>query len=810
MIVSSDITEQKKADEKLNESERFNRAVVENSPLGVSVRSRDGTLLSSNKAWSKIWRNTDSEIDEMMTKKRTELKFDSNDSYLGKWIPEVKRIYEQGGELHVPDAEVVDPREGAALWVSQYFYAIRSGDGKVDRVVILTEDVTERKTAYEKLRDSEQQFRSLSENLPGMIYRGSPHWSVEFHSNTEEISGFTTEEFNKQKKKWLDIIHPDDRERVLSESEELNILREPAVQEYRIIAKDGGVRWIEDHKMSRFTEEGEFLGVDGVAFDITERKLIEQKLLESEDKFRTTLESSPDAIAVIELDRTVSLCNQAALQLFGYRSKDEVIGKSVFEFFAPEDHHSLAENMEKTLLTGALKNIEYTMLTKSNHRFQGEVSASLIKDIAGLPTAIVGIIKDISERKRQEAALRESEEKFRVIAESTPIPVVISRQSDGKILFANSLIAPAFKYTDEELKNISSAVFYDDLDDLLKVEKMIETGPVRNYEAKARRSDGTTFWVTLSQDKIMFSGEDAYLGAFYDITEQRMMIEALREGEAKFRDLADLLPQTIYEADTKGIITFTNRHGLESTGYTQKDFDKGVNILKLFSGTDIERARERVLRILRGEQLEAAEYNLVRKDGSTYPVITYSTRILSGGVPVGLRGIVIDITERKRVEDELLEANEELRTERSKLEKANIALHEVLGAIEDRRKEVTKRVNTNMERLVQPVLESLKRKSSEESSIIIENLERTLKELTSPFTRDLETRISRLTPREIQICDMIRGGMRSGEIASSLDISELTVQKFRQQIRRKLGINKKKINLATHLCSMSYKRLSHN
>ncbi|MFH1892996.1 MAG: LuxR C-terminal-related transcriptional regulator, partial [Candidatus Zixiibacteriota bacterium] len=118
------------------------------------------------------------------------------------------------------------------------------------------------------------------------------------------------------------------------------------------------------------------------------------------------------------------------------------------------------------------------------------------------------------------------------------------------------------------------------------------------------------------------------------------------------------------------------------------------------------------------------------------------------------------------------------------------------------------RVNTNMERLVQPILESLKRKSSEESRIIIKNLERTLEELTSPFTRDLETRISRLTPREIQICDMIRGGMRSGEIASALDISELTVQKFRQQIRRKLRINKKKINLASHLCSMSYNRLA--
>ncbi|MBU1317881.1 MAG: PAS domain S-box protein [candidate division Zixibacteria bacterium] len=680
-IMVVDITEQKEADEKLKESERFNRAVVENSPLGVSVRGRDGTLLSANKAWRKIWRFTDSEIDDMMTRKKSDLMSDTKIRYLGKWIPDVRRIYEQGGELHVPEAKVENPREGGALWVSQYFYAIMNRDGKVDRVVILTED-------------------------------------------------------------------------------------------------------------------------------ITDRKKIAQQLEDSEARFRTTLESSPDAIAVVGLDHAVSFCNQAAMELFGYESKDEIVGKSAFNFFVPEDRQTAAKNMEQMHSIGSLRNIESTMLRETGETFQAEVSAGFIRDVSGQPTAIVGVIKDITERKQQEAVLRESEEKFKVIAESTPIPVVISRQSDGKILFANSLIAPAFKYTDEELKNINSAVFYDDPENLRRVEKMLETGPVRNYEAKGRRSDGTTFWGTLTQDKIMFAGEQAYLGAFHDITEQKKIIEALRESEAKFRELADLLPQTIYEADTNGMLTFSNRHGFESTGYTQEDFDNGLNVLKLFNGADREKAKERMHRILQGERIEATEYDLVKKDGSTYPVLSYSSQVLRGGVSVGFRGIVIDITERKRAENELLRVNEDLRTERSKLEHANIALHEVLSSIEDRRKEVTKRVNTNMERLVQPILESLKRKSSEESRIIIKNLERTLEELTSPFTRDLETRISRLTPREIQICDMIRGGMRSGEIASALDISELTVQKFRQQIRKKLRINKKKINLASHLCSMSYNRLA--
>ncbi|MCP4705392.1 MAG: PAS domain S-box protein, partial [candidate division Zixibacteria bacterium] len=148
-----DLTEQKKAVDDLLQSEQFNKAVIEHSPLGVSVRSRTGKLLGYNKTWREIWGFTDEEIKEFTDRERTELKFDEYDDYLGKKLPDLKRIYTDGGYLHISDIHTPKARSRTTnLWVSQHFYAIKDASGNVERVVILTEDITERKTAEQKIK----------------------------------------------------------------------------------------------------------------------------------------------------------------------------------------------------------------------------------------------------------------------------------------------------------------------------------------------------------------------------------------------------------------------------------------------------------------------------------------------------------------------------------------------------------------------------------------------------------------------------------------------------------------------------------
>jgi len=127
----------------------------------------------------------------------------------------------------------------------------------------------------------------------------------------------------------------------------------------------------------------------------------------------------------------------------------------------------------------------------------------------------------------------------------------------------------------------------------------------------------------------------------------------LAESEKRFRELADLLPQIVFEIDDKGNLLFANRITFPATGYTEDDLRRGLNAFQMFAPEDHDRARQSMQRILSGEKLLGDEYTVQRKDGSTFPTIVSVAPIMRGNNPVGLRGIVIDITERKRMEDEL-------------------------------------------------------------------------------------------------------------------------------------------------------------
>ena len=139
-------------------------------------------------------------------------------------------------------------------------------------------DITDLKLSMDKLQNSERLYKTLCNNIPGMVYRAKSDWSTEIISNSQVVCGYSSEDINSEKVKWLDIIHSDDREKVLNEALRLNEKSSTIIQEYRIIAKDGSVRLVEDHKISTFTRKGVFSRVDGVVFDITELKRAEIEL----------------------------------------------------------------------------------------------------------------------------------------------------------------------------------------------------------------------------------------------------------------------------------------------------------------------------------------------------------------------------------------------------------------------------------------------------------------------------------------------------------------------------------------------------
>ena len=201
-------------------------------------------------------------------------------------------------------------------------------------------------------------------------------------------------------------------------------------------------------------------GVSILAEDITEQKRAEEKLKESEEKYRNILSASPDAITVTDLDAKVIDCNQATLDLHGFSSKKELIGKSAFELIAKKDHKKAVENLKKTSEKGLVKNLVYTFLTKNGREFQAELSASIIKDFSGKPISFVAITKDITKRKKIEERLRESEEKYRMIFELSPEAIGIVDKK-GNIVDINGRVYDWLGYKPEEVigKNIMDLAY---------------------------------------------------------------------------------------------------------------------------------------------------------------------------------------------------------------------------------------------------------------------------------------------------------------------------------------------------------------
>ena len=145
-----------------------------------------------------------------------------------------------------------------------------------------------------------------------------------------------------------------------------------------------------------------------------------------------------------------------------------------------------------------------------------------------------------------------------------------------------------------------------------------------------------------------------------EIAERKLAEDALRDSEERFRELGELLPEIVYEMDDQGMVTFVNRQTYEITGYSQEDLERGFEGVTLYIPQDRERARQNIRALMAGQPTDGAEFTAQRKDGSTFPVLSRAAPIVREGRAVGVRGVIVDITERKRAEDEVRRFNQEL------------------------------------------------------------------------------------------------------------------------------------------------------
>jgi PAS domain S-box-containing protein len=293
---------------------------------------------------------------------------------------------------------------------------------------------------------------------------------------------------------------------------------------------------------------------------------------EEEMRLRAILASSPDAIIVSDLNGNIVECNQATLDMGGFSSKDEVIGRSSFEFIAERDCQRAMENLKKTLEQGLVKNVEYTFLAKDGREYPAELSAGIIRDFSGNPTGFVAITKDITERKKTEEELVRLSSAVKMSTDS----IVIS-DLDAKIIDVNEATLKMYGTDDKgDLigKNSFDLIAPENREKALAgTKEVLEKGYVVGREYNIITKDGSRIPVEMNV-AIMKDADGkpiGFVGISRDITERKRAEETLRDSETNWRDSFNSLEDIMIIINKDYTIEKINNNGLKLLGKTREE-----------------------------------------------------------------------------------------------------------------------------------------------------------------------------------------------------------------------------------------------
>lgn len=427
--------------------------------------------------------------------------------------------------------------------------------------------------------------------------------------------------------------------------------------EYRMRRKDRSV-FPSEHIVSELVDEkGKRIGWVSVVSDITERKRIEESLKRSEERFRRIFHSLPIPTLITSLEGPILDVNESWTRLSGY-SREEAIGRSTIELGMVPDPEERKRIVKALLEKRRLIDIEMIRRTRSGE-LRHILNTLELVELDG-ETRILNMQVDVSERKRLENVLRDSEENLRSFIDSIPNSAYLI-DARGTILLANERTA---KRLGKPLDQLIGSCIYDLIPSHLiehrrsLAKEVFRTGrPVRLED-----TDGEThlerhlFPVLDGEGKV---ARVAILGV--DITERKRMEEAIRQSEERLRAYIEQATDLIFTLDSGGKVTSVNRAMCEQTGYTAEEF-LGKSPLEFVTPEYRESIRKALRKILGGESVEQVEAEILSKDGRRIMLEVRGRLLYEEGRLAGTFHIARDVTERKRIEEILRESEARYRS----------------------------------------------------------------------------------------------------------------------------------------------------
>lgn len=551
---------------------------------------------------------------------------------------------------------------GETIWLRDIVAGEFDASGTLERIRGVAVDITDRRRAEEAVRESEARFRTMADHSPGMVWVGGPDGGVTYMSRSwYELTGQEADE--PLGRGWLKAVHPDDRERVAALDRVSMETRGPFRAEYRLRSRRHGWRWILDLAAPHYSASGEFMGWVGSAMDISDRKAAEEALAEAQRFSQGLVEAAPSLLYVLEIDeQRISYVSPQSEALLGYSvSEVSALGADLLHGMVhPEDTAVVADHQLRFTEKGESGplDVEYRVRHKDGSwRWLSSRDIVYRRDALGRPTALLGSALDVTEKKRAEAALRESEERFRNLADNMA-PFAWMADETGSIFWYNKRW---FEYTGTTLDEMRGwgwrAVHHPDhvARVVEKIARCFASGEVWEDTFPLRSRTGEYRWF-LSRANPIRSPDGRILrwfGTNTDVTEQRRAEESLRESEARFRLLADSAPVLIWINSPEGNV-FVNRAYREFVGVESMAGLLGMDWAQFVHPDDRRAYLEAYMDCVARRDYFEAQFRFRRADGEYRWMKSAAVpRFSESGEFLGYIGSSFDISDVKRAEEHI-------------------------------------------------------------------------------------------------------------------------------------------------------------
>jgi PAS domain S-box-containing protein len=656
-----DITERKRAEQALRASEAELRALFAAMTDVILVLDRDGRyqkIAPTDPAY--LYKPSA----DLLGKRLDEV-FPEED--VDFFLAHIRRALDEGRMHRVEYSLQIS---GAEVWF----------DGSVspmskDSVVWIARNITERKQAEEvkaqlnaQIESQRQRLNNIIANVPGVVWEmwGEPDAKtqrIDFVSDHfETMLGYSMEEWLSMPNFWLSIIHPDDKEQAeRTSAEDFARGKSSGPLEFRWLAKDGRVIWVESNYAIITDDKGQPVGFRGVTTDSTARKQAEEAVRESEERYRVVAETATDVIVTIDENSTILFANGAVERVFGY-AVSELLGCQITILMPEYLRHVHEAAVGRYVRTGRKhinwEAVELPGLHKSGREIPLELSfGEFTKDRKRFFT---GIARDISERKQAEEQLRRQLDFTETITASLG-EGVYALDAGGRLTFMNSAAESALGWTEDELlgQKIHEIIHFQHADGTNSPAEecpllgVLNSGKTIQIEGDVfTRRDGSLFPVSYNSSPIISGVQIAgAVLAFHDITERKRAEEALLQSEQRYRLLFERNPQSMWVFDLETLAFLeVNDAAIHHYGYAREEF-LAMTIKDIRPAEDVPNLLANVSGVT-PQHDEAGVWKHRKKDGTVIDVEITAHELTFYG---RLAQIVLayDVTERRSLEEQL-------------------------------------------------------------------------------------------------------------------------------------------------------------